>query len=159
MADRVELVHEWPDQSGYRVVEEDDLVLGVVGDVGELFGEEPKVQRVRHPSAAGWGEVELEVACGVPGERGDPPVFGDAEVVERTTEPSGALAPLTVGEPLPPCRRGGHDLLSGMDLRGTVEQVDQRQRGVHHQAVHGGARILLEEVLGGGSGFGDQAEE
>ena len=98
VADRVELVHERPDQPGHRVVEEDDLVLGVVDDVGELLGEQPQVECVRHPAGARRGEVELEVACGVPGERGDAAVGADAEAVEDATEEACALAPLAVGE-------------------------------------------------------------
>jgi hypothetical protein len=62
---------ERPQQLDQRAVDEDDLVLGVVDDVGELLGEQADVERVQHPAAAGRGEVELEVAGGVPGERRD----------------------------------------------------------------------------------------
>ncbi len=69
--DRLERRHQWPEQSEERAVDEDDLVLGVVDDVGELLGEQADVQRVQDPSGAGCGEVQLEVARGVPTERRD----------------------------------------------------------------------------------------
>ena len=57
--DCLEGLHQWPDQGGHRMVEEDHLVLSVVHDVGELVGEQAEVQGVGHPASARWGEVEL----------------------------------------------------------------------------------------------------
>ena len=83
------------------------------------------------------GEVQLEVAGGVPGEGADPPVGGDAEVVEHAAEAAGALGPLAVGRALDAGGRGGDDLLLGEELLGPVEEVRQRERSVLHQALHG----------------------
>ena len=61
VADRFKGLHEWPDQASHRVVEKDDLVGGVVDNVGELLGEQPDVQRVGDAAGARWGKVELKV--------------------------------------------------------------------------------------------------
>ena len=54
-----------------REVEEKHRVLGVVQDPRDLVREKPRVDGVHHRAAAGDGVVELEVAVGIPGERGD----------------------------------------------------------------------------------------
>ena len=71
-----QLLGEEADQG---VVDDDDLVLGVVGDVGQLLGEQPDVQRVQHRAHRGDGEVGLEVLGVVPLEGADPLVAGDAQ--------------------------------------------------------------------------------
>ena len=80
-------------QAEQRAVDEDHLVVGVVDDVRQLLGEQPDVQRVQHTPGARRGEVQLEVAGGVPGERGHPAVGGDAERVEHAAEAAGARRP------------------------------------------------------------------
>jgi hypothetical protein len=133
-------VDDRPEQREHRAVDEDDLVLGVVGDVGQLLGEEPHVQRVQHPAGAGCGEVQLQVAGGVPGERGHPAVGADAEGVQHPAQPARPLGPLRV-------RRAGHAAgVVGDDRRVAVvlfhvpeDRVDG-QGTVLHQAAHG--RIL-----------------
>ena len=76
--DRLHRVDQRPQQRQHGAVDEDDLVLGVVGDVGQLLGEQPHVERVQHPAGAGRGEVQLQVALAVPAERADPAVGADA---------------------------------------------------------------------------------
>ena len=85
-----------------RAVDEDHLVLGVVDDVGELLGEQADVQRVQDAPGARRGEVQLQVAGAVPGERADAGVGGEAERVERAAEPAGALGPLARRSCAPP---------------------------------------------------------
>ena len=84
-------------QREQRAVDEDHLVVGVVDDVGQLFGEQPDVEGVQHPAGARRGEVQLQVAVGVPRERGDASVGGDAEGVEHAAEAPGAVGPGPVG--------------------------------------------------------------
>ena len=107
VADRLEGLHEWPDEAGHRVVEEDHLVLAVVHDVGELFGEQPQVEGMGHPAGAWRGEVELQVASRVPSEGGHPAVITDAQVVQYTAQAAGSFTPLAVRDPLDPRRGGG----------------------------------------------------
>ena len=93
VAHGAEGVDERPQQGEDRLVDEDDLVLGVVHDVGDLLGEQADVEGVHHPSAAGHAEVELEVPGGVPPERAHPPVGTHTEVVEHPAEASSAVRP------------------------------------------------------------------
>ena len=53
-------------------VDDDDLVLGVIDDEGQLFGEEPDVEGVQDRAHAGNGDVRLHVRLVVPHEGGDP---------------------------------------------------------------------------------------
>ena len=76
-----------------RLVDEDDLVLGVVDDVDELLRGQPEVEGMQHPAGAGRGEVEFQVAGGVPREGGDPALGADAQCVEHAAEPAGPLGP------------------------------------------------------------------
>ena len=85
-------------QGEQRAVDEDHLVVGVVDDVGELLGEQPDVERVQDTPGARRGEVQLEVAGGVPRERRHPAVIGDAERVEHAAEAPGAVGPVAVGD-------------------------------------------------------------
>ena len=136
MSDGFEAIHQRPDQAGHRVVQEDHLVLGVVHDVVELLGEETQVEGVGDPAAARWGEVELQVAGGVPREGGHPTALPDAQVVKDAAESAGPLTPFGVADPFASGRGGGDHLLVGEQAGGAVEDMDQRQRCIHHQAIH-----------------------
>ena len=96
-AHRLQLVGQRREQRDQRPVDEDDLVLGVVGDVDELLGEQPDVEGVQHPAGARRGQVELQVARGVPAERADPAVRADAQRVEHRGEPAHPHRPLGDG--------------------------------------------------------------
>ena len=72
VAYRLEGRQQWREQGQHRLVDEDDLVGGMIDDVGELFGEQPHVQRVQDAAGARGGKVQLEVAGAVPSERGHP---------------------------------------------------------------------------------------
>ena len=83
-------------QRHQRVVDEDDLVLGVVDDVGQLLLEQADVERVQHRAGAGHREVQLEVALVVPGERADAVARLHAEPAERAREAVDAIGQLGV---------------------------------------------------------------
>ena len=63
-----------------------DLVLGVVGDVGDVLGRQARVERVQHRADAGDAEIELEVAVGVPGDGADAVAELDAQTLQRLGE-------------------------------------------------------------------------
>ena len=136
VANRRELVEQRPRQPGERLVDEDDLVLGVVGHVDELLGEEPDVEGVQDPVGAGGGEVQLEVVGRVPPEGADAAVGADAELVEHAAQAPGARRPLAVGAPLLPGGGDRHDTLVEEQLLRPGVEVRQRQREVLHQALH-----------------------
>ena len=125
-----------------RAVDEHDVVLGVVGDVDQLLGEQPDVERVQHPAGARGGEVELQVRGGVPAERGDPPVGRDAQRVQRRRQPAHPHGPVGHRRRDLALRRGRDDRLVAEQLLGTVEDVRQGQRPVLHESTHRDSLIV-----------------
>ena len=92
---RARTVGSWGSTRGQerqqRGVDDDDVVLGVVGDVDQLLGGEPDVEGVQHGAHGGHREVGLEVLGVVPHEGRHPLVAVDAEVVaQRVGELGGA---------------------------------------------------------------------
>ncbi len=112
-------------------VDDDDLVLGVFGDVEELLGEEPDVEGVQDGAHRGDGQVGLEVLVAVPHEGGDPLVGVDAEIAEGAGQPRGPLAELGVG--------GAPYAVAGIgaDLAGT-----EHGGGVSHDRGDGEREVL-----------------
>ena len=54
------------EQTEKGTIDEDHFVIGMVDDVGELFGKQPNVQGVQHPSRARRSEIQLKVPCRIP---------------------------------------------------------------------------------------------
>jgi hypothetical protein len=137
--DRRQLVEHAGEQRDQRAVHDDDPVLGVVGDVRQLLGEQPQVQCVQHRAHAGHGQVGDQVLGVVPHQGGDPLVAGDPEVVGQGVGELCALPPdLAVAHPA----RGGIRPGPGDDLGGAVHRSamlknprHQERRG-HHRAAH-----------------------
>ena len=135
-----------------RPVDEDHLVLGVVDDVGELLGEQPDVERVQHPAAARRGEVELEVAGGVPAEGGDPAVGARCRGRRARRRGGGCARPTR--------RRCARSMpaavavtisLSGKRRSARCEEVRQRERAVLHQALHRAIPLVCVVISGQGA--------
>ena len=123
MPDRLELVHERPEQAGHALIQEDHLVFGVVDDVSELIGEQTQVEGVGHPTSARRGEVQLEVPGRVPGKGGYPTVRGDPQVVQGTAQAAGTFGPLAVRGPFPSVRGCRDHLLFREEAFSAVEDV------------------------------------
>ena len=138
---RLERVDHRPEQAHQRPVDEHDLVLGVVGDVCQLVGEQADVEGMQHATRARNGEVELEVTGRVPCERRDACVGREPECVEDAAQPAGALGPRAVRRSLAAGGRGRGDLFGGEHPLAPVEQVGQGQRVVLHQALHGASLV------------------
>ena len=60
--DRRHLGRELVEERKERMVDEDDLVLGVLGDVREVGGVQAQIQRMHHRPHHRRGEVRLEGA-------------------------------------------------------------------------------------------------
>ena len=136
MANRLEGVEQRPHQLGQRAVDEDHLVLRVVGHVRQLVREQTDVEGVEHPVGARCREVELEVPGCVPAERGDPAVGADPELVEHAAKTAGAVGPLAIRHARLPGRRDRHHLLVEEQALGPRVEVGQRERKVLHQPLH-----------------------
>ena len=102
-------------------------------DEGELLGRQAQIERVHHRAHARHGEVELEMAVVVPGQRGHPVAGLDAEAGERVAETPHAGDEIAVGVAM--CARGlfGHDLLGRVQPLHPPDDVVHRQRKVLNQ--------------------------
>ena len=78
-------------------VDEEELIVGVVDDVDDLLGEEPRVVRVADRAHAGDAVVELEVTVAIPGQRTDPVADLDAEVEQGLGDLLRALVRIAIG--------------------------------------------------------------
>ena len=147
--DGLERGFELFDQRQEGCVEEQRRVLGMVGDVSDLLGEQPGIDGVADGADAGDGVVELEVAVAVPGQRGHPVSRLDAEPDQRIGEPADALAGSAVAVAVEAAFHGlRNDLDVGIDLGCIVDHAGNQQRPIHHQpAQHG---LILPGMLRGG---------
>ena len=108
--DRLEARRDLLEHRHQRVVDEDDLVLGVVDDVAELLLEQADVERVQHRARAGHAHVDLEVLLRVPHEGRDPIAVLDAQLLQRLAEPVDAVADRGVRQPRRATVGQRHDL-------------------------------------------------
>ncbi len=133
-----------------RVVDEDDAVLRVVDDIGQLLGEQPDVERVQDRSDAGNGHVQLEVALIVPSERADAIALFDAKPIEHTGEAIDALCHFPVSGAHGATVGERDHLRSGMDRAHAVQRVVQRQLKVvlHQPFEHLPYSLLVASLRG-----------
>ena len=120
-----------------RSVDDDDRVLGVVDDEGQLFGEEPDVERVQDGAHARDGEVGLHVRLVVPHERRHAVTGLHAEFAQRRGQLLGALGDLEERRLLDPVGRDGEDLLVGVHELAVADDAADEQWRVLHRALHG----------------------
>ncbi len=80
------------DQRHEGQVEEDVLIIGVVDDVGDLVGEQARIDGVAHRARARHAIVDLQVPVAVPGQRADALAGLHAERGQRIRQLLGAIA-------------------------------------------------------------------
>ena len=147
MAHRLELRQQLLDRRQEVEVDEEELILGVVDDVDDLLGEEPRVDGVADRAHAGDAVIELEMAVAVPGQGADAVARLDAEGEQgfgHLLRPgSGIAIGVAVDIALDPPR---HDLGVAVVQGGVLDELLDQQRAVLHQAEHG----RFSRSLGGG---------
>ena len=74
------------DQRRESNVEEQNPVFGMIGDVGNLRRNEPRIDCVPHCAQAGHAMLQLEMPVGVPGERRDAITGHDPVAVQGVGE-------------------------------------------------------------------------
>jgi hypothetical protein len=120
-----------------RRVEEHQPVFGMIGDVGDLLGKQPRIDGVIDGADAGDAVPGLEMPPGIPGERRDAVAELDAFLLEPLRDFQRALAHLAIvgavdrtfdraGDHLRGCRAGSR----------RVDDAMAQQRPVLHQSEH-----------------------
>ncbi len=146
--DRGHLLQPGRQQPDERVVDDHHVVLGVVGDVDQLLGEEPDVEGVQHRAHRGHREVGLEVLDVVPLEGRHPLVAVDPQPAQRRGQPRGALAEIGVGAGAAAVGGRGHDLAVGVHRDDVAADGVDGQLVVLHGAAHGGPPRGLRVAIG-----------
>jgi hypothetical protein len=127
------------EQRDEGAVDDDDAVLGVPGDVGELVGVKPEVEGVEHRPHGRDGEVRLEVLLVVPAQRRDAVPGPDAEPRERRGQTAATIDDVAVGGARErPVGAPRDDLARREEGAGALEEVGEREGDAHHEALHGG---------------------
>ena len=132
--DRLQVGRDLGEQRHQAVVDDDDAVLAVVRDVGELLREQPDVQRVQHRAHARDREVRLEVRLVVPHERADPVAVADPEAAQPRRELLGPVRDLGERGALDRVAPERRDLAVAVHRPAVPEQEPDGQRVVLHRA-------------------------
>ena len=130
-------LHLFPQrQQGF--VDDHRSILGVVDDVGELVGMKAKVQRVQDAAHQRDAEIGLEVRPVIPAEGCDAIAWRDAEVEQRLRQTPRTDREVGAGVAADRLVSGAPDDFLPPEQRfGAAKDRRQRERVVHHQAVHG----------------------
>jgi len=134
-----ELRQQLLDRGQQVQVDEQQPVLGVVDDVDDLLGKQPRVDGVTHRAHPRDAVIELEVAIAVPGQGADAVARRDAEINQRFghllgPQPGVAIS-VAMDVALDPSR---HDFRVAVVQRGVLDQLLDQERAVLHEAEHGG---------------------
>jgi hypothetical protein len=85
------------DQWGKGAIEEQHAVFGVVHDVNQLLGMQPRVAGVYHHAAPGYGVIEFQMPMVIPGKGRDGIARAQPQVRKRMRELARARGALRIG--------------------------------------------------------------
>ena len=135
--DGFELALDGLDDRQEGLVEDEDLVFGVVGDPGDLLRVEARVDRVQDRADAHGAVPGGHVAFGVPAEGRDPVAEDDAGVLEGRGDLLGHGVELRVGGARDVAFDAARDDFAVAVLQARVlEDLVHGQRPVLHNAFH-----------------------
>ena len=134
--DRRELPGQLVQDRDQRLVDEDQLVVGVLDYEFEVFWEEAQVEGVEHRAHAGDRVVELQVPVVVPAEGGDAVAVLDPQSLERAGQAVDPGHHLAIGGAVNTRLLLGDDLLAREQPLDAPESVLNRQLVVLHQTFH-----------------------
>ena len=133
----VDLVPELLEQRQQHVVDDQEAVLRVVGDEGDVVRREPQVERVQHAACDDRAEVGLVVGVVVPHQRGDPVAALQPRLGQRLGQQ--ARPPVEIGVGVAVQRLVRHardDLLRAEQLARPLQKMRQIERDAHHGGLH-----------------------
>jgi hypothetical protein len=128
-----------------RQVEEQPAVLGMVDDIGQLIGEQPRIERVHDDAHAHEPVPDLGMAVGIPRHRPDHIAGADAEPAGRGAgEHPGTTVEVLIAVAMNRSLDGPRHHLARAEPGGMVEDGVNEERPVLHQSLHRpGSRIML----------------
>ena len=136
VTNRGERVDKRPKKAQERFINEDHFVFCMVDDVGDLFGKQADVQRVKHTPRTRRGEVQLKVSSGIPCKGRNATIGTNPQIIEDTTESTGAFCPLAIGLSLAASRGSGDYLLGREQFLGAIKQIREDEWTVLHKTLH-----------------------
>jgi len=137
VAHRLGLREHLRQQRNQGAVTDDHVVGGVVGDIAELAGIEPQVQRVQHRAHGRDREVGLQMLGVVPEQGRDPLVAVHSQHPQRIGEPGRPGPGLGIGLPAGALARPGDHFTAAERRRPVPHDPGYGQRRIHHRAAHG----------------------
>src|SRR5262249_58592925 len=84
-------------QGKQYVVDDEEAILGVIHDEGQLVRMEPQVEGVYDSSRSGNSKICLDVRVVVPAERSDAIARRETGALQSLSQPAGAAVEITVG--------------------------------------------------------------
>jgi len=131
------LVQKLLDERRQTRVDDERTVACMCGDVADVVRMEAQVERVQDEATARDTEVRLEVLVVVPAERGDAVTALEAKLAQCQRELPRAARHVGIRVTVErPVRQARDDLLLAEVRLRAPQQGRNRQREVHHQAVH-----------------------
>ena len=118
-------------------LDEENAVVGVVDDIGELLEIKARVDGVANGADPRYRIVDLEMTPRVPGQGADRIAEADAEFAERIGEPLRFTLRIGVAVAVQAALDiVGHDLRPAVIFGGEVDQGRDQHGPVHDQAEH-----------------------
>ncbi|MEY9315059.1 hypothetical protein ABIF29_001858 [Bradyrhizobium elkanii] len=118
-------------------VGDDDAVLGVVDDPGDLLRKQARIDRMADRADPHDAVPDLEVAPGVPGDGGDAVAEVDAVAFQALRDLQCAGMDLGVGGAMNGAfDRPRHDFLRAVIFGGVLNNLVTQQRPILHQTKH-----------------------
>ncbi len=135
--DVLEVWCEFFDGGQQRGIDKQDLIVGVLHDVGQLIAGQPQVERMYDRTHAGYGEVQFQVARVVPREGRHAIAAPHAEFLQRIRQPADAFRKCAIRIAFQARPGLGDDFFPGVKFLRPIEYRRQRQRIIHHLSAHG----------------------
>ena len=82
----IQLVADGGDQRQEGLVDEQDLVLGVIEDVHQLLREQPGIDGMADQAGAGDTKIDFQVAIVIPGQGGGPVAMVQSQLQQRGSQ-------------------------------------------------------------------------
>ncbi len=121
--DRFYLVGDALERRQQVRIDENGRILAVVQDVGDVLISQAQVDRVQHGAGARQREVQLEMAVGVPGQRGHPVTGAHADACQAACQATRALVQVAIGVAVQAAiRQAGDDLVVREIARRPLQQ-------------------------------------